>query len=163
MNQGKHVIAVMLLIGVAAAGISLWHHYNVSRQALAYWGQDGAKQILRAPKVTAIRFSGESANLMAAEMRDASDARGLVNIRHALVQDAAYDWTAAEPAEAITWQYALRFEGDGPTLMALFSFDESRIARQDNGRSLALDKASARVLRSFLEEQFADSRQAAPN
>ena len=33
MNQGKHVIAVMLLIGVAAAGISLWHHYNVSRRA----------------------------------------------------------------------------------------------------------------------------------
>jgi hypothetical protein len=157
MNQGKYVIAAMLLVGVVAAGISLWHHYNISRQALEYWGQDGAKQILRAPKVVAVRFASGSSSgqLSGAEERDASNARGLVNIRQALVQDAAYDWESVQPAGEGVWQYALRFEGDGPTVTVLLSFSEGRIGWQGADRSVGLDEASARVLRAFLEEQFA--------
>ena len=159
MNQGKYVIAVMLLIGVVAAGISLWHHSNVSRLALEYWGQNRAKQILRAPKVIAVRFpSGSSADqqTVVAEERDASNSRGLVNIRQALVQDAAYDWQSVQPAGDEVWQYALRFDEDGPTVTVLLSFSDGRIGWQGADRSVALDDASARVLRAFLEEQFAD-------
>jgi len=156
MNQGKYVIAVMLLIGVVAAGISLWHHSNVSRLALEYWGQNRAKQILRAPEVIAVRFPSGSSTDQQTEERDASNSRGLVNIRQALVQDAAYDWQSVQPAGDEVWQYALRFEGDDPTVIVLLSFSDGRICWQGADRSIALDDASARVLRAFVEEQFAD-------
>ena len=155
MSHGKYVIAVMLIIGVVAAGISLWHHSRVSRHALEYWGQAGAKQILRAPKVVAVRLQGDAAGMPIE--RDASHSRGLVNIRQALLQDAAYNWEAAPPETPPQWQYALRFEGDGPAVTALFSFaDDPRLLREGADKSLSLDPASARVLQAFLEEQFED-------
>jgi hypothetical protein len=162
MQQGKYVIALMLAIGVGAAGLSLWHHRNVSRHALQYWGQDAARQILRATQITAIQFenSGDP-DLTVVDERDASQSRGLINIRQALVQDAAYDWDDLQPAAKTAWEYGLRFEGSEPSATVLFSFAEQRLCKQGQTTAVALDDAAARVLKDFMTEQF-DANQSAP-
>jgi hypothetical protein len=165
MNQGKYIIATMLLLGLAAAAASFWHHRQASRRVLEYWGPENSQQILRASKVTALRFGeggpadGSATNIV--EERDATPSRGVANIRQALVQDAAYDWDGESLDEIMDWQYALRFSGPGDTgdgpLTVLFSFDPPALSR-DAGRSVPLDKSSAQVFKAFLDEQFTDSK-----
>jgi hypothetical protein len=90
-----------------------------------------------------------------ATTRDASQARGMSNIRRAMVLDATYRWDDDGGAHPPTWQYALEFREGGRTAMALFDFKSGRVGTLTNPRTLLLDPAAISDWRGFFEEQFA--------
>ena len=126
-KSGKRVIILLFAVGLAAATFSLWYHYQSGRRALALWGREDAVLIARAPAITAEQLVPGDAAPQAAEATaapldgpierlgiggkfyrvvaraDASQARGVSNIRRALLMDITYRWdeTGPEPDLAV--------------------------------------------------------------
>ena len=110
---GAWVVAAMLGLGVALAVFALWFQWRQTRRCLAFYGSEAAHRIQVAPRVEL--WCANPAGVVtrpAPEHRlDISTARGLVHLRHGLVEDANFAWGDAAP-EA----------GDDPTI-ALAFFD----------------------------------------
>ena len=140
-SNGVLVAAALLLVGAAAAGVAWWNNLAQTRQALDFWGPEAAVLIRDAPQVTALEFDfrrSADAGSVASEggfmhpvtgapakvrtVRDISRAKGLVHLRHALLDDRSFDWSAA-PREPAELRYALSFERDGRRLVVYFSED----------------------------------------
>ena len=86
---------------------------------------------------------------------DSSHARGVSNIRRAMVLDATYRWDADAGAEQPTWQYAMEFRDQARSVMVLFDFERGVVGSTANARLAALDPAAVHDWRAFFEEQFA--------
>jgi hypothetical protein len=179
-KSGKRVIILLLAVGLAAATFSLWYHYQSGQQALALWGREAAVLIARAPTISAEQLAPADAaasqtpgsNGSAAPLEgpierlgiggkfyrvvarsDASQARGVSNIRRALLMDITYRWgeTGPEPS----WQYALVFQDEAERRSTvLFDFASGQVGSTTASARARLDPAAIDDWRSFFEEQF---------
>jgi hypothetical protein len=108
--SGKLLIAAMLLAAIAAATASWWFRYEATHQAAQFWGPDAARLIRDAPQATLYNEPFASVASLAPDTAaiqgvidksaiDISDARGLVHLRNALLEDHSFTW----PAENEVW------------------------------------------------------------
>ena len=108
-NRGKLVLLAMVLVGLGAASFAFWFRYERGKRTIDLWGSDAVLLVRDAEVVEllvlrpadasavdpaalaaaqaqeAISVAGE--HLHVDEQIDISQARGLVHLRHALVQD----------------------------------------------------------------------------
>jgi len=89
---------------------------------------------------------------------DSSHARGVSNIRRAMVLDATYRWDADADAEQPTWQYAMEFRDQARSVMVLFDFERGVVGSTSNTRLAVLEPAAVHDWSAFCEEQFAPPR-----
>jgi hypothetical protein len=88
--------------------------------------------------------------------KDAAAARGIANLRRALVLDTTFDWTSPPAAQEPRWQYGISVNDGRNWASVLFDF-ESRQVGLAGGRKTALLEAEAnRDFREFFAEQFPD-------
>lgn len=91
----------------------------------------------------------------AVAVKDASQARGVSNIRRALVLDVTYQWDAP-PAGDPTWEYALEFR-DGPrSALVLFDFSTHQVGLAQGTANILLDPAANDDWRKFFVEQLGE-------
>ena len=139
-----------IAVGAVTAAIAWWYNLSHTRRALAYWGPAAVALIRDAPQVTAyaIAFEGTAAatagdqrpllhpttrtRARLLESHDISRAKGLVHLRHALLDDLSFAWEA-RPGDAGDLSYALSFEDDASRLVVYFSSDFARmtVSRSD--------------------------------
>jgi hypothetical protein len=82
-----------------------------------------------------------------------AQAKGIINVRHALVQDACYEWRAEKPRQPANWQYALEFNNGRLWATVLFDFEQRQVALAGGKRTATLDPAISENWRQFFEEQ----------
>ena len=144
-HRGKAIIIGMLSLALAATAFGIWYLRGLSQRSLGYWGPEVSDLISRAPQV-------EVMQLPDGLWEDISQARGLINLRRALVADASYDWEATS-AQPLRWHYALRFRDDGREAVLVFSLDSGQVMLKDRPPSVSA-RPILRGLKSFFAEHF---------
>lgn len=143
--RGKAIIVGMLALALAAAAFGIWYLRSLSQRSLAYWGPEVSDLISRAPnvEVTHVRYG---------PWKDISQARGLVNLRRALVSDASYAWDSP-PEPSLHWAYALRFRDEHRQAVLVFSPTTGHVMLKDHPPPVSVDPIYE-GLQSFILEQF---------
>jgi hypothetical protein len=175
-NTGTLVILAILALGVGAAAFSVWYHYRTAERARSFWGSTTAVLIAQAPEIRALRLEaietpqldGEpieqgppddpaiefaSAYWKILDDHDASHARGVGNVRTAMVQDVSFAWAGRRPDEP-DWQYALEFNDGKNWATVLFDFDSRQAALAGDRKTVRLDPAASDTWKNFFAEQF---------
>jgi hypothetical protein len=89
-------------------------------------------------------------------IKDAQAARGINNVRTALVLDMTYDFKSPAPADEPDWRYALAVNNGKHWATLLFDFDTRQVALAGGKKTILLDKAASADLRQFFAEVFPD-------
>jgi hypothetical protein len=164
-SSGKLLIAAMLLAALAAAAASWWFRYSATHRTVEFWGPEAAVLLRDAPHVALRSYDqGTNTDVTSAKStsHDISNARGLVHLRTALLEDSSYDWSAKTAVDS-DWKSSLVFEvtaGAEPRLVILFSPDFNWAA---NGSSDAMPqpvvccKPISDGLKTFFNEILTDS------
>jgi hypothetical protein len=179
-KAGRLVIIVLVTLGLAAALASVWYHRQSGRRALEFWGTETAVLIAQAPRIEVLELrpadrpaDQPAANdppsdqpiqrlgiggrfYRVARGKDASQARGVSNIRRAMVLDATYQWDNASAVGPV-WQYAMEFRNGKLAAIVLLDFDSGQVGCTNSRRTAILDPAAISDWRSFFQEQFAEA------
>ena len=144
--DSRLIIAGMLLLAVAAGIAAIWYLRGLSQRSMEFWGP-ASELILHAPLVEVYELSSTD------EAHNISRARGLINVRRGLMNDASYDWSAQpKPADG-NWRYALRFQDSKGGATILLSIDPPLAMKSDRTQCVST-RPIAKGLQAFVEEQF---------
>ncbi|MGE0606071.1 MAG: hypothetical protein AB7O62_03020 [Pirellulales bacterium] len=169
--RGKLILLGFLLFAVLSATGGIVYQRSRAALPLEFYGTVPAQRILIAPQVYIMRLEEaakedeatgpqpppeniwtiEGRTYLSAERREITKARGLVNIRYALLDRGTYDWNVASECQP-EWAYALEFVEPAGTTRLMLSFECPR-ATTDGQRTVSI-APSAASLRAFVEEQF---------
>lgn len=156
MSRDK--LTFLAIFGVAAAvGLfSVGYHHWLSHRAIRWWGDDAVALVVDSPSVEAIFLepagsgtTGKSAahqetltvggaDYLIVQKKDVSAVDGMVHLRHGLVEDPNFDWSAPPPDSPVRWRFALRFSNGARQLTVVFDAIGQRMTRADTGASLAI-------------------------
>lgn len=166
MNRGKLAVISILLLGLVLAGFAWWWNYQHGRRCLDFWGDQGALRIRRAPKATLLwlgppddisdtqqlRIGAKHYSVLATQ--EAGQARGLIHARHALLDDASYEWEERADPSGTEYSLAVRFVGSGGATTAAFDFAHRRIAHVESGREQNAAEKIVAGWRAFADRQM---------
>ena len=172
--SGRVIIVAAFGLAIAMSGGAWFYHYSQVRQAAAFWGSPGGRLLVRGPEVTFYAL-GEIPDAAATvetiagrtieAQTDLSAKQGLVHLRHALYQDASFDWSdrQPEPLEASgEWRYAVRFAEEDQSLVILFNSEFTRVGKVEGDEIDALPAPRiADSVRRYLTDIGALKRDAA--
>ena len=125
---GTWLVAGILAMAIGLASFAVWFQWTQTKRCLAFFGPDIATAIQTAPRVEAWKLSptGDAGRVLAVSRVDVSKAPGLVHLRHGLVEDSNYAWSAVATGRrpAGSWDMALAFFAVGASRpMAVLAFD----------------------------------------
>ena len=110
---GALIVVGILAMAASMAAFAVWFQWTQTRRCLGFFGPEIATAIQTAPRVEAWRLSphGAGGRAFATARADVSRARGLVHLRHGLVEDSNYAWSALAAGRRPTgsWDVALAF------------------------------------------------------
>ena len=166
--EGKYAILAVVILGLAGAVGGWWYRSNLQRRAIALWGRETAEFLQQAPRVELLRLealtenddrdandllsAGES-RLAVAERFDVSRAPGLIHLRHSLINDKSFSWSASLDDCRPSWPYALRFSRDGRSATLLLDFDcRQALLAERNAR--ASIEPMAKGVETFVKAQL---------
>ena len=181
-QRGKLLVISFFLVGFILAAGAIWYHYAKTRWSMAFWGQENARLIVRAPEVelyrltpagTASTFSKpeftvtllnappswelDGQTLEVVEQRVITETPGLIHMRMALVEDANFDITTQPPASR-TWDYAFRFIGPEKSVIVAVDSHQGLVRvfdpASDRPTPIANIRPIAPGMRKFLNVQF---------
>lgn len=165
-NSGKAIILGMFLLALAMAAASLWYHRQVSQQALAYLTPEAAQLVAHAPRVELLTLAPQATPAAPVEVvtilgephpiveeREISNAAGLAHARHALLEDASYDWTLDEERCQAQWTRALRFSDEGRSVTLAFDFRCEKMVLAGRSDTAAIAPIAAAMESFFAAQQ----------
>ena len=106
-----------------------------------------------APAIKALEFN--QIPWIVLETRDAAPAKGISNLRRALVLDTTYNWSDVPPESEPVWQYALGVTDGRDWATVLFDFDSRRVGLAGGRKVAILHEEAAHEFKGFFDEQFA--------
>lgn len=122
-QPGSLIVVGILAMAAGLAAFAVWFQWTQTRRCLGFFGPGIATAIQTAPRVEAWRLSpkstpdGSGGRVVATSREDVSQARGLVHLRHGLVEDSNYAWSdrpaGRRPIGA--WDVALAFYDTTPS------------------------------------------------
>lgn len=128
--SGAWIVGGMLGLGVALAVFALWYQWAQTRRCLAFYGGEAAHRIQVAPRVELWRLdpSGVAVRPEPVRRADISKARGLVHLRHGLVEDANFAWDEKpepfRPASAVGLAFFDHAADADPQTVIVARFDD---------------------------------------
>jgi hypothetical protein len=138
-NAGRRRPGSLIVVGILAmaaglAAFAVWFQWNQTRRCLRFFGPQIATAIQTGSRVEVWRLSsdGTEGRAIAISRADVSKARGLVHLRHGLVEDSNYAWSALPAGRRPTgsWDLALAFyeatpstRGEASQPTAVLAFD----------------------------------------
>ena len=168
-HLGKLLILLILALAIGAASFSIWYLRGLSLRSMEFYGLQAGQLILQAPVVEAMRLEPADATAEPAtsetltvdartyaviQRRDISRAKGLINVRRGLMNDASYHWEEAPSRGPLRWEYALRFRDGDRQATLLFSLDQGLVMPFDNRRRPISFRPVKAGLEAFFAEQF---------
>ncbi len=99
-----------------------------------------------------VEFAGFEWKVVGAQ--DAKQAKGISNVRRALVQDTTFDWKAPRDQEEPIWEYALAVNDGRYWATLLFAFETRHVALAGGKKTTLLDREANADLHEFFVEQF---------
>jgi hypothetical protein len=131
-NSGTKLVFGLLAVALALGIISWWYRYEAAHRASQFWGPEAARLIGESTGFEVFRTQPTPAQPVAVPSQraagmdrgtqavDLSKARGQAHLRHALLSDRNYRWDQPVDAEAVDWQWTLRFyEGERQAIVKL--------------------------------------------
>lgn len=94
------------------------------------------------------------------ETKDAAQAKGLANLRRALVLDSTFDWSAPPADKEPDWQYGLSVNDGRNWATVLFDFDSRQVGLTGGRKTVLLAAEASRDFRDFFAEQFSEKAEA---
>lgn len=113
-----------------------------------------------APTVKVVEFN--ETPWVVLETRDAAPAKGISNLRRALVLDTTYNWSDVPPESDPRWQYALGVTDGRDWATVLFDFESRRVGLAGGRKVAILHEEAAQEFKGFFEEQFAAAEKTEP-
>lgn len=167
--DGKLALLVVVGLGVSGAAGGWWYQQKQQRRPLQVWGHEAARLFLQAPQVELWRLTplapmaslrvdlvtAEGEQLHATARANVSHARGFLHLRHSLVSDNSFDWSAPEHPDNATWRYALHFV-DGDRTATLLISDDYRAAMLAETGARATIVPIASAIEQLFGEQMSD-------
>lgn len=172
--SGKWIILVFLVLALALASGAWEYYYRLQQRPLALWGAQAARLIIQAPEVEGWLLADANAEdktegveevqaitigsrrLRVVERRELGDARGLLHLRKALMNDRSFDWDAEAPKD-VDWRYGLKFAKGSETATVLFAPQAERVRILELGNKVSVAPI-ARGLEKFFQEQFPEAK-----
>ena len=139
-GRGYVVVVAMFALALVAASFAWYVNFNRGRRTLELFGPEAATLIRTAPKVELVVEPDTNVDL--------SKAPGLLNARTSLLNDASYEWTAAETSVKDPL-YSVRFSDDQTSIVVLFDL-ENGVIQEPSGKSVKLTKKTAAGWRTYL-------------
>lgn len=166
--EGKYAILAVVILGLAGAIGGWWYRSQLQRRAIALWGLESAELMQRAPQVELLRLAPQNddverdaenslsfgdTRLGIVQRIDVSHAPGLVHLRHSLISDQSFVWSAPLETCQPHWPYALRFADDqhSATLVVDFACRQALLAERSARVSI---EPMAQGLEVFVNEQL---------
>jgi hypothetical protein len=174
--SGKLVIVVISLLALAAAGASWLFRYTATHRAAAFWGPQGSVLIREAELVELFDLGGTANDGESSDRAsrivlgddayvilrrlDISTARGLVHLRHALLDDRSFTWPSRDDIPSADWRWGLRFSmrGSGPFVLeqTVWFTSDCRLMsveghRGGTGRSISCEPIAGGLITIFTE------------
>jgi hypothetical protein len=97
------------------------------------------------------------------QSKDAAAAKGIANLRRALVLDTTYDWSNEAAADDPHWQYGVAVSDGKNWAAVLFDFDSRQVGLTGGRRTVLLDPEANAEFRGFFAEQFPESKDPKPD
>jgi hypothetical protein len=167
----------MLLVAATLSGFAWWWRWTQADDATRFWGAAHIDSLLSPERVEAFRLvptpqkneptsreaAAEDGEVLAVAKRsyllqqkqDITTARGLLNARHSLSQDASFDWSrlrtqAADPA-AGSYVAGIRLHRAGRTTTLLFDFEQRLLAVAEDEVAIFLAVPTNRGWQTYFE------------
>lgn len=165
-RPGSLLVLGLLGLAVGLASFAVWFQRTQTVRCLSLFGPEIATAIQAAPRVEAWRLSSsvDGEGVVATSRADVSQARGLVHLRHGLVEDANYRWSpaAAGRRPSDSWDVALAFypTADAARPQAILAFDldgEGAVTAVGRPGSVGLGRLGA-GLRRWLDDTLGAPR-----
>lgn len=153
-GAGKLTVVAIVSAAVVVGGWTVWFQHQRSRAVLAFWGPNAARLISAAPDVEIIAQDSKG-SLSAA--KDIRQARGIQNIRHALIQNETFLWDTLSDRGLTDGNYQLRFREGSRVAIVIFLATSDEVALEGKNERVRLHPAAAKEIKLFCEEQFAES------
>jgi hypothetical protein len=170
MHRGKLVIVSMVGLALALAGYAWWHHYQQGRRALALWGVENARLIRHAPRVELLTLAGEATQAKGgsraetlefsgavhrvSRREDISRAPGLIHARHALIEDASFEWQANADSREAHWEYVLAITEGERTRHVALDLKRGAALLVEEEREARLVERIQRALEKYISDRF---------
>jgi hypothetical protein len=135
----------MFAVAAVLAVFAWWWNFNRGKQALEFYGSEGAYLIRTAPVVDYLKPAPEAAI-------DISKAPGLINARASLLSDASYDWSTAD-ARQESPLFSVRFKRGDQAIEVTFDFENRTIHASTTQRTAKLTKKTADGWQNYLARQ----------
>jgi hypothetical protein len=173
MNRGNLLILLMVTAGLAAGALKIWKQHQHMDQVLAAYSPQVVRLIAEAPQVELLKLepistSGENGAEKTIEIagekyeiigrKNVASAKGFVDVRDRLVDDASYSWNAKFDHKGF-WKFVLLFSDGNQQARIAFSISRERVAyvkALDDGPTISA-RPIADGLESFFAAQFADA------
>jgi len=88
------------------------------------------------------------------DTKDAKGAKGIANLRRALILDTTYDWSTSGERPEPKWQYAVSLNDGQNWAAVLFDFDTRQIALTGGKKTALLEPEANAEFKQFFGEQF---------
>jgi hypothetical protein len=164
---GQWIALVIVILTLAGAITSIAYHHASSNAAQDFLGAGGMMLAAQSPEAELLVIgqeeqtdptapAGEKLSIDGREWpivrrHDLRMARGILNLRHALRQDASYDFSAAVSLDP-PWVFAIRLADGARTLTLAFDPAGRRVAVVETGRAAGLAEKTAAGLATFLAD-----------
>ncbi len=146
----------VMALGEADAGLSISDDDEPPVEDQTADAEKSAEEKVAAEStIKALEFDGTVWIVTAS--KDAAQAKGIANLRRALVLDTTYDW-ADPPADAEPrWTYALAIEDGHDWATVLFDFDTRQVGLAGGRKTALLNPEANAEFKGFFNEQFTAS------
>ena len=163
--SGRWIALAVVVLTLAGAASSIWHHHASSNAAQEFLGTGGMTLVTQSPRAELLVLqsdataadpaTGNSIDIGGRQMpiirrHDLISARGMLNLRHALRQDASYEFDSPVSLDP-PWAFAIRFVDGERTLSLAFDPMGRRVAVLETGRVAGLAEKTAAGLAIYLD------------
>jgi hypothetical protein len=130
MQSGSKVVLGIFGLAFVAAVLSWWYRFETAHESTTFWGPQFAVLIVEPSEVTAFTLKKTddetegaypilSDKYLRTDTKKLTDARGMIHLRHSIVNDGNYLWDNSVTADE--WRYGLQFEDDDRSATVLFN------------------------------------------
>jgi len=167
-SSGKTVVLSIFGLAVLLSGFSIWFHRRATHQAQQFWGERAAVLINKAEHVTGLEIAAAPGDQLAAggevvtvagrrwqvvRQVDLQQAKGLVHLRHALLEGDNFNWEKEIDPRKVNWQWALRFGDGGAPATVVLSLDDAAVALAGSEKARSIG-GIVQGLKEFIASNF---------
>jgi hypothetical protein len=138
MQSGTKLVLGIFGLAVAAGVLSWAYRYEATHDASVFWGPRAIELIAKPSTVIVFELpeepksAGDSIQIFSktyrrVEIKNLSDAPGMIHLRNAILTDDNYNW--GESADTFDWRWCLEFSRDRQKVTILFNEDFSILGR----------------------------------